>query len=105
MTRAAHAQRYVPRDKTMSKRHYGLDAELNLIAHTIKDGIRHFKRLNECGDYSQVMTWVIGRSWRVRHVLFGITIFMAEVERPYQQRPSPSLINGLIASRTKAFRA
>ncbi len=45
----------------MSKRRYGLDAELNEIAHTIKDGIRHFKRLNECGDYSQVMTWVIDR--------------------------------------------
>lgn len=45
----------------MSKRRYGLDAALNAIAHTIKDDIRHFKRLNECGDYSQVMTGVIDR--------------------------------------------
>ena len=53
--------RYTPKGKTMSKRRYGLDAELNEITHTIKDGIHHFKRLNECGDYSQVITWVIDR--------------------------------------------
>lgn len=45
----------------MTKRRYGMDAELNTIAHTIKDGILHVKRLNESGDYSQVITWVIDR--------------------------------------------
>ncbi len=46
----------------MTKRRWGVDAELNAIAHTIKDGIRKFSELNESGDYSQVMTWVIERS-------------------------------------------
>ena len=43
----------------MTKRRLGVDAELNQIAHTIKDGIRKFRELNKRGDYSQVMTWVI----------------------------------------------
>ncbi|OIP42273.1 MAG: hypothetical protein AUK25_04275 [Desulfobacteraceae bacterium CG2_30_51_40] len=48
-------------DKTMSKRRYGMEADLNAIAHDIRKGILHFKGLNERGDYSQVMTWVINR--------------------------------------------
>jgi hypothetical protein len=45
----------------MTKRRQGQDTELNKIAHSIKCGIRHFKELNERGDYSKVMTWVIPR--------------------------------------------
>ena len=46
----------------MTKNRWGVDAELNQIANTIRDGIRKLRVLNERGDYSQVMTWVIERS-------------------------------------------
>jgi len=43
----------------MSKRRRGIDAELNAIAHSIKEGVRNFRALNQRGDHSQVMTWII----------------------------------------------
>ena len=43
----------------MTKSRQGVDAKLNEIANTIRDGIRKFRELNKRGDYSQVMTWVI----------------------------------------------
>jgi hypothetical protein len=46
----------------MAKHRDGIEGELNAIALTVRDGIRHLKDLNECGDYSQVVTWVIGRT-------------------------------------------
>lgn len=46
----------------MTKRRWGVDVKLNEIAHTIKDGIRNFSEINERGDYSQVMTWVMEKS-------------------------------------------
>jgi len=62
----------------MTKRRYGIDAELNAIAHTIKTDILHVKKLNECGDYSQVMTWAIegklacaARPLRYHHIYKG----------------------------------
>lgn len=62
----------------MTKRRQGEDAELNEIAHAIKGGIRHFKKLNERGDYSTVMTWVIqdklacaARPLRYHHIYHG----------------------------------
>lgn len=62
----------------MTKRRQGEEAEMNEIAHTIKDGIWHFKELNESGDYSTVMTWVIpgklacaARPLRYHHIYRG----------------------------------
>ena len=45
----------------MTKRRYGPEAELNAIAHTISDSIHRISALNACGDYSQIMTWVIDK--------------------------------------------
>ena len=50
------------RPKAPTKHRRGVDAELKKIANTIRNDIRKFRELNERGDYSQVMTWVIERS-------------------------------------------
>ena len=62
----------------MTKRRQGKEAELNEIAHSIRDGIRHIKELNERGDYSTVITWVIpgklacaSRPLRYHHIYGG----------------------------------
>lgn len=77
----------------MSKRRYGLNAQLNAIAHDISNGIREFKEKNESGDYSQVMTWVIdgklacaARPLRYHHVYGGSGKTLPEDARPELDR-------------------
>lgn len=62
----------------MTKLRLGENEKLNKIAHTIRAGIRQFKELNERGDYSTVMTWVMpgdlacaARPLRYHHIYGG----------------------------------
>jgi hypothetical protein len=77
----------------MTKRREAEEAELNEIAHTIKEGVRHFKQLNERGDYSTVMTWVIpgklacaARPLRYHHIYRGSGKTLPAEARPELDR-------------------
>jgi hypothetical protein len=79
----------VPEEEMMTKQSLIPDTELNEIANSIKAGIRHFKNLNECGDYSQVMTWVIpeklacaARPLRYHHLYGGSGRTLPAAARP-----------------------